>query len=72
LKKKDIFGCFKNKQDFVLFLKKTEKPNYELFSFQHAISLFSELGPHNDNNTVATRDEHWTGLGLDPVYCKCF
>ena len=42
-----FFGCFKKKQDFVIFLKKTEKAHSELFLFHHAISLFSEL--HNNN-----------------------
>ena len=46
-KKPRFFGVFKEKQYFVLFLRKTEKPHSELFLFHHAISLFSEL--HNNN-----------------------
>jgi len=38
---------FKTKQDFVLFLSKTEKPHPEVFLFHHVTSLFSEL--HNNN-----------------------
>jgi len=38
---------FNKKQDFVLFLTKTDKPHSELFLLHHAISLFSVL--HNNN-----------------------
>jgi len=47
LRKARFFCFFKKKQDFVLFLKKTEKPHSELFLFHHAISLFSELHINN-------------------------
>ena len=42
-----FYRFFEKKQDFVLFLKKTEKAHSELFLFHHAIPLFSEL--HNNN-----------------------
>ena len=45
--KKNFFGFFKKKQDFVLFLRKTEKLHCKLFLFYYAISPFQEL--HNNN-----------------------
>jgi len=45
--KPSFFCFFEKKQDFVLFLRKTEKFHSELFLFHHAISLFLEL--HNNN-----------------------
>jgi len=42
-----LFGLkklfFLKKQDFVLFLRKTEKTHSELFLFHHAVSPFSDF-----------------------------
>jgi len=42
-----VCGFFEKKQDFVLFLRKTEKTHSEVFLLHHPMSPFSEL--HNNN-----------------------
>ena len=48
---------FLNKQDFVLFLRKTEKKHSELFLFHHAKQLFSEL--YNNNMLYLLWHTNW-------------
>jgi len=48
LKKTTLFlFILKRNKILFFFLKKTEKPHFELFLFHHAISLFSELRNNN-------------------------
>ena len=47
LSKAVLSGLFKKKHVFVLLLRKTQKPHFQLFLLHHVISPFAEL---HDNN----------------------